>query len=119
MNYCPKCEEEFQDSVTRCEECNCELIDEQQWDELRAKQKVEAEEVFVRAGIAGDRFEADVMKDALEKENIPVLVRSFQDTSFDGLYVSQKGFAVIEVPEQFKDRACGVLDSLAPPKSEA
>jgi hypothetical protein len=75
---------------------------------------VEAAEVFVRVAVAGDRFEADVMKDALEKEHIPVLVRSFQDTSFDGLYVPQKGFAVIEVPEQYKDRAAVVIASLTP-----
>jgi hypothetical protein len=114
MKYCPKCEQEFQDSAALCEECDCDLIGEQQWGEIQAERKVEADEVFVRAGVAGDRFEADVMKDALEKENIPVLVRSFQDTSFDGIYVSQKGFAVIEVPEQFKERARAVLESIAP-----
>jgi len=104
--------------VTLCVECNCELISEQQWGELQAKRQVEAEEVFVRVATAGDRFEADVMKDALEKESIPVLVRSFQDTSFDGIYVPQKGWAVIEVPEPFKARANVVLDSLAQTKSE-
>ncbi len=114
MKYCPGCEEEFTDSITVCRECDCELISEQQWGALQAKRKVEDEEVFVRVAVAGDRFEADVMKDALEKESMPVLVRSFQETSFDGIFVPQKGFAVIEVPEQFKDRAIAVLDSLAP-----
>jgi len=118
MKYCPGCEEEFQDSAETCIECNRELIDQQQWEALQAERRKEADEVFVRAAIAGDRFEADVMKDALEKEGIPVLVRSFQDTSFDGIYVSQKGFAVIEVPEQFEDRALKVLNALAPIKSE-
>ena len=117
MKYCPGCEEEFQDSATKCGDCDCELINEQQWSESQAKRQVEAEEVFVRVAVAGDRFEVDVMKDALDKEHIPVLVRSFQDTSFDGIYVPQKGFAVIEVPEQFKDRATAVLDSLAPTQS--
>jgi len=117
MKYCPKCEEEYTDSVTLCGECGGSLVSEQQWKELQAKRRDEAEEVFVRVGVAGDRFEADVMKDALAKEGIPVLVRSFQDTSFDGLYVAQKGFAVIEVPEPFKARANVVLDSLASAQS--
>ena len=114
MKYCPNCDGEFQDSASRCRDCNCELIEEHQWHVLQAQHRCEADEIFVRAGIAGDRFEADVMKDALEKEGIPVLVRCFQDTSFDGIYVPQHGWAVIEVPEQFKDRACAVLGSLAP-----
>jgi hypothetical protein len=114
MKYCPGCEEEFQNSATRCAECNLDLISEQQWIELQAERRKDADEVFVRAAIAGDRFEADVMKDALEKEGIPVLVRSFQDTSFDGIYVPQKGFAVIEVPEERRDEAIKVLGNLSP-----
>ena len=113
MKYCPGCEGEFKDSATMCAECNLDLIGEQQWMELQAKRRRDADEVFVRAAIAGDRFEADVMKDALEKEGIPVLVRSFQDTSFDGIYVPQKGFAVIEVPEENRDDAIKVLGNLS------
>ena len=119
MKYCPGCESEFLDSVTRCAECNCDLISEDQWSALQIERKHEADEIFVRAAVAGDRFEADVMKDALGKEGIPVLVRSFQDTSFDGIYVAQKGFAVIEVPESFQARARAVLESLAPPRSDS
>jgi hypothetical protein len=113
MKYCPGCEGEFQDSATTCAECDLDLIGEQQWMELQARRRKDADEVFVRAAIAGDMFEADVMKDALEKEGIPVLVRSFQDTSFDGIYVAQKGFAVIEVPEECRDEAVQVLGNLS------
>jgi len=119
MKYCPGCETEFLDSVTRCEDCDCALISEDQWSALQTVRRQEADVVFVRAAVAGDRFEADVMRDALEKEYIPVLVRSFQDTSFDGIYVAQKGFAVIEVPEAFQTRARAVLESLALPQSDS
>jgi Putative prokaryotic signal transducing protein len=115
MKYCPGCESEFLDSVTRCEECHCVLINADQWSALQVERKQETDEIFVRAAVAGDRFEADVMKDALGKEGIPVLVRSFQDTSFDGIYVAQKGFAAIEVPESFLARARAVLESLVQP----
>jgi hypothetical protein len=119
MKYCPGCESEFLDSVTRCEDCNSKLISEDQWTILQIERKQEADEIFVRAGVAGDSFEADVMKDALKKEGIPVLVRSFQDTSFDGIYVAQKGFAVIEVPQSFQSRARAVLESLVQPRSDS
>ena len=119
MKYCPGCESEFLDSVTRCEECNCELISQDQWSALQIERQQEADEVFVRVAVAGDRFEADVMKDVLGKEGIPVLVRSFQDTSFDGIYVAQKGFAVIEVPESFEARARLIIDALAAAQPES
>jgi hypothetical protein len=119
MKYCPECADEFQDSVSRCAECGCELISEKKWRELQARRIAESNEVFVRIATAGDRFEADVIKDALSTEGIPVLVRTFQDTSFDGLYVSQKGWAVIEVPETFLDRARFVIDAFAASRPES
>jgi len=119
MKYCPECEGEFLESVSRCEECGCELISEKKWRELQARRIAESNEVFVRAATAGDRFEADVIKDALGKEGIPVLVRTFQDTSFDGIYVPQKGWAVLEVPETFLERARFVIDALAAARPES
>jgi len=118
MNYCPRCEEEFQDSVKRCSECDCDLIGEQQWREMQAERHAGTDETFVRLAVAGDRFEADVMKDALEKEQIPVLVRTFHDTSFDGIYISQKGWALIEVPKSCLPRAQLIIDALAKAGSE-
>ncbi len=119
MKYCPRCAGEFVDSTTQCTECDCALIDEQQWNALQQRRTLEDHEVFVRVATAGDRFEADVMKDALQKEQIPVLVRTFQDTSFDGVYVAQKGWAVIEVPETFLERARGVINALAGAQTES
>jgi len=118
MKYCPMCEGEFLDNVTRCPECACELVDESAWLALQAERSLEAGDVFVRVADAGDRFEADVIKDALEKEHIPVLVRTFQDTSFDGIYVPQKGWAVIEVPERLLPRARMVIDAIAEARPE-
>jgi len=112
MKYCPGCGGEFRDSAARCAECGCELIDEKKWNALQTERRMEADEVFVRVAEAGDRFEADVFRDALEKERIPVLVRTFQDTSFDGMYVLQKGWALLEVPATFLERARAVIDAV-------
>jgi hypothetical protein len=118
MKYCPRCDEEFQDSAERCRECECALISEQQWRARQVDQRQDADEVFVRVAVAGDRFEADVMKDALEQEQIPVLVRTFQDTSFDGIFINQKGWALIEVPTSSLPRARQIIDALAIAGSE-
>lgn len=115
MKYCPGCEAEYQDSVKICPDCGGALVDEQAWSTIQAGRAVESSEVFVRAATAGDQFEADVIRDALEKERIPVLVRTFHDTSFDGIYQAQKGWGVIEVPREFLERAQAVISQLAAP----
>ncbi len=112
MKYCPKCGGEFFDDVDACEDCNTGLVSAVEWNKIADERKKEDNEFFVNLKAVGDRFEADVIKDALEKENIPVLVRSFQDTSFNGLYVAQKGWGVIEVPEEYREQAKKVVEAL-------
>ncbi|MFC1591744.1 hypothetical protein ACFL43_04410 [Thermodesulfobacteriota bacterium] len=112
MKYCPKCGGEFYDSVSSCEDCRAELLSQQEWDQIVAKQRDEDQEIFIKIKTVENQFEADVLKDALEKENIPVLVRSFQDTSFNGLYIPQKGWGILEVPEEFRAQAKEILEVL-------
>lgn len=52
--------------------------------------------------VAENRFEADLISEALQREEIPVMVRGFSDTAYDGLYIPQKGWAAIMVPEEYK-----------------
>ena len=112
MKYCPKCGEEFIDEVNRCDDCGTGLISEREREKILEKQKEEDQEVFVKVKTVDDQFESDVIKDALEKENIPVLVRSFRDTSFDGIYIPQKGWGVILVPEAFRVKAKYIIEKL-------
>ena len=46
-----------------------------------------------------NRFQADVWEQALSAEGIEYRLRTFQDTAYDGLYVSQKGYGVFYVEE--------------------
>ena len=55
------------------------------------------------------QFEADFIKDALEKEGIPVLVRNFQDTAYNGIFIPQKGWAEIKVPTSQKENAKRII----------
>ena len=55
---------------------------------------------------------AEVFSDALEKEGIPVIVRSFSETSFDGIFIPQKGWGLILVPKEFCDRARQIILSV-------
>ena len=54
--------------------------------------------------------EAAIIRKILEQENIPVQVRSFHDTAYDGLFQSQKGWGVIRVPEEYLARARQLIE---------
>ena len=57
---------------------------------------------FVKIFVVENRFEADLISQALQREGIPVMVRGFSDTAYDGLYIPQKGWAAVMVPEEYK-----------------
>ena len=57
---------------------------------------------FVKIFVVENKFEADLLSQALQKEGVPVMVRTFSDTAYDGLYIPQKGWAAIMVPEECK-----------------
>lgn len=59
-----------------------------------------------------NRFEADLLMDALEREGIPALLRSFEETPYDGLFVMQRGWGRILVPSPQAQAAKEVIESL-------
>lgn len=59
---------------------------------------------FVSIHTLSNRFEADLLTEALEKEGIPVFVRSFEETPYDGLFVTQRGWGLIMVPETSSEK---------------
>ena len=112
MRFCPACSTEYRDDIARCTDCGTALVGPAEHERLRLARQQEAAEEFVPVQTAGDRFAADVMRDALEKEGIPVLVRCFADTSFDGIFIPQKGWGMILVPKEFRERAQFIIISL-------
>ena len=112
MKYCTKCSTEYHDTISICADCGFALVGQVEWDAVCRAREREADEEFVPVLTLHDSFAADVMRDALEKEGIPVLVRSFADTSFDGIFIPQKGWGLILVPKEFLDRAQRIISSL-------
>lgn len=68
---------------------------------------------FVPVHTLSNRFEADALLDALEREGIPTLLRSFEETPYDGLFVSQRGWGLIMVPEEWLAKARRTIESFA------
>ena len=60
---------------------------------------------WVNAGVVENRFEGDRVSQALKEAGIPYMIKSFLDTAYDGLYLPQKGWGSIMVPEEFNSEA--------------
>ena len=59
-----------------------------------------------------NRFQADLLTDALDKEGIPFLVREYKDTAYDGLFIGQKGWGTVMVDEGQLEAAQAIVDDL-------
>jgi ketol-acid reductoisomerase len=66
-------------------------------------------ENFKKVTVAENKFEADLISQTLQQEGIPCLIRSYHDTAYDGIFIPQKGWAAIMVPEEFKEKAKAVI----------
>jgi hypothetical protein len=59
-----------------------------------------------------NQFQADLLKDALEKRAIPFLIREYKDTAYDGLFVTQKGWGTVMIDEDRLDEARLIVKEL-------
>jgi hypothetical protein len=57
-------------------------------------------------------FEMDMLKDALDREEIEYSFKEYKDTAYDGLFVLQKGYAAVFVREDDEERAKGVVERI-------
>lgn len=69
------------------------------------EQRDATESPWVRLHTVENRFEADILLHALEQEEIPVRLRTYEETPYDGLFVPQRGWGAIFVPEDYEDGA--------------
>ena len=60
---------------------------------------------WVKIWVVENRFEGDRVSQALTESGIPFLIKSFLDTAYDGLYIPQKGWGAVLVPEDFEEEA--------------
>jgi hypothetical protein len=60
---------------------------------------------WVKAGVVENRFEGDRVSQALKEAEIPFMIKSYLDTAYDGIYIPQKGWGVVMVPERLREEA--------------
>ena len=59
-----------------------------------------------------NRFQADLLTDALGKAEIPFLVKEYKDTAYNGLFVTQKGWGTVMVEETSLVEARAIMQDL-------
>lgn len=67
---------------------------------------------FTSVHTLANRFEADLLLDALKQEGIPTFLRTFEETAYDGLFVCQRGWGWLMVPEEFSSQATEIIKPL-------
>jgi hypothetical protein len=69
-------------------------------------------ENFKKITVAENRFEADLISQTLQEEGIPCMIRSYHDTAYDGIFIPQKGWGGVMVPEELAEKALAIIAEL-------
>ena len=74
---------------------------------------------MVRIHTVENRFEADLLMQALREEHIPAMLRRFEETAYDGLFVTQMGWGAILVPGDYETEGRSVVENVLESLSES
>jgi hypothetical protein len=74
---------------------------------------------MVRVYTVANRFEADLLMQALGEEYIPAMLRRFEETAYDGLFVTQMGWGAILVPGDYEEEARSLIKNVLESISES
>lgn len=116
MKYCAQCKTEYVDDVAFCPDCGGQLLDEQAWQEMlrqidQQQTKLQGIKMAPACPVSG-RVEALQIQAILEQEQIPVFIRTYEETAYDGLFVTQKGWGEIWVAEGRIEEARRIIEEL-------
>jgi hypothetical protein len=64
---------------------------------------------WVKAHTVESIFESDLLKGALDREEIEYMVKEHKDTAYDGIFILQKGYATFFVREKDEAAAQAVI----------
>ena len=67
---------------------------------------------MVKIHTVENRFEADLLMQALREERIPAMLRRFEETAYDGLFVTQMGWGAILVPGDYEGEGRNLIENV-------
>ena len=114
MKYCPACNAEYRDAIAVCSDCDEQLIGQEEFEKRKAQEEQFQRDTktLVKIFTLNNKFEADLITRELEKEGITFLIRNFRDTAYNGIYIQEKGWGEVRVPEKDKRRAEEIIQAL-------
>ena len=60
--------------------------------------------------VLNNEVEAGIMEDILQERGIPVIIQSYFDKAYDGLFTMQKGWGHIEAEAKYKDEIISIYN---------
>ncbi len=116
MKHCQSCKTEYVEDVKFCPDCGSALLEDKEWQELLRAEDLERTRLkgikMAPVCPVGSRLEAMQYVTILEQENIPVFVRTWEETAYDGLFVTQKGWGEIWVADNRYDEALKLVEEI-------
>ena len=106
MPFCPNCRAEYVEGVTRCIDCDVELVPELEPEQVEQF----SDEPFVPVFRYKDEMEAKIAKGVLEDAGIPTWERSDIVKAVDPFTVGPLGQEELLVPESRADEAMKALE---------
>lgn len=67
---------------------------------------------FKKITVVENKFEADLIAQTLQQEGIPCMIRSYHDTAYNGIFIPQKGWGAVMVPEELEGEAKDIIAAL-------
>jgi len=75
-------------------------------------------EHFVKIAGIETQVQAQLLEGVLEEREIPYLLRSYRDSTYDGLFQSRTAWGHLEAPEEFKKEILGIVEDLKKEEEE-
>ena len=107
--FCPKCKAEYRESFKICVDCNVPLVDKLPEEKKDYKPERKLVSIYRYSNIP----ESHRIKALLEEEKIPCELHSFENWGYDGAFRGQMGMGEIIVPDEYADKAKGIIDKFS------
>ncbi len=65
-----------------------------------------------RVVLLNNQIEAQLLGSILKEENIPHVIRSYEDLAYDGIYQIQQGWGHVETPPQYLEQVREIYHDL-------
>ena len=59
-----------------------------------------------------NEMEARIVENLLTDRNIPYRIRCYHDSAYDGIFQTQKGWGIVEAPEEYEDEIRSLYNTL-------